>query len=73
MSKDIREFLKLLNENKLEEIVQDANDLKLEITLPLDTKERVDKFYRNISIYQTRMFIQLLTLYHDWVNSEEQS
>lgn len=68
MKKDFNEFLSTLTEDKLLEITDKINSVENKISFST-TPEGINKFVSNISAVNLQFTIEVVRLYHEWLNS----
>ncbi|MDB2125793.1 hypothetical protein [Clostridium paraputrificum] len=68
MKKDFNEFLSTLTEDKLLEITDKINSVENKISFST-TPEGINKFVSIISAVNLQFTIEVVRLYHEWLNS----
>lgn len=68
MKKDFSEFLSTLTEDKFTEITNKINSVENRINFST-TPEGINKFVGDLSIVNLQFTIEIVRLYHEWLNS----
>ena len=68
MQKDFNEFLSTLDENTILNIVNKINEPKIELNFSL-TEKGLNNLLTNVTTLDLRLTIEILHLYHNWLNA----